>query len=222
MKKGILIVILVVLIVLVIVLPIKDIIIEPSIIGALFARVYVRPAWANYSCSATFLEGWNLISTPCLASNTSVASVFSSISGDYVSIHGYDPDDDSDPWKSYNPSLQSWVVHDLTEINEKKGYWINMKNQDTFYLNGTLRDPNSISLVSGWNLIGYPANTTKGVADALSSIGENYTTIWLYNATDSTYYYYDALAGDGTLGQMRPYYGYWVNMSISVSLVITS
>ena len=219
-KKTKWIITLIFLICLIVILPIKDIIINPSIVGHTIARVFVRGLETNYNCSAFFMDGWNLISIPCLADNTSTESVLYSIEGNYSSIHTYDVNDYSDHWKVYNPDLPSWVVNDLVQINEKQGYWINMKNQSSFYLNGTLIQPDDILLVRGWNLIGYPANDSKEITSALSTISGSYTLIWLYNATDNKYYYYNASAGNGTLQEMIPYYGYWINMSKNDDLFV--
>jgi len=220
-KKTKLIIILIILIVLIGELLIKEIIMEPSIIGQTIARVFVRGLETNHSCSAVFIEGWNLVSIPCVVANTSPEFVLSSVSGNYTSIHYYDPNNSTDHWKIYNPNLPSWVVHDLKDLNEKHGYWINMKNQSSFHLEGLLIQPNIIPLVKGWNLIGYPADKPREITSALSAISGSYTIIWLYNATENKYYYYNASASDGTLKEMKPYYGYWINMSNNNSLFVT-
>ena len=219
-KRTKLIITLVVLIVLVGILPIKEIIMNPSIVGHTIARVFVRGLETNHSCSAVFMEGWNLISIPCLATNTSPEFVLSSISGNYTSIHYYDLNNNTDHWKVYNPGLPSWVVNDLVYINEKDGYWINMKNQSNFHLDGTLIQPNDVPLVKGWNLMGYPTDNSKEITNALNPISGSYTIIWLYNASDSKYYYYNVSESNGTLYEMRPYYGYWINMSKNDSLFV--
>ena len=219
-KKTKLIIILIVFIALIGILPIKEMIINPSIVGHTIARVFVKGLETSYNCSAVFMDEWNLISIPCLADNTSTKSVLSSIEGNYSSIHTYDVNDYSDHWKAYNPDLPSWVVNDLVYINEKNGYWINMKNQSNFHLNGTLIQPNEVPLVKGWNLIGYPTNDSKEITNALNPISGSYTIIWLYNASDSKYYYYNVSESNGTLHEMRPYYGYWINMSKADNLFV--
>lgn len=219
-KRTKLIIVLIVLIALMGVLPIKDIIMEPSIIGHTIARVFVKGLETDYNCTAVFMDGWNLISIPCLADNTSTKSVLSSIEGNYSSIHTYDVNDYSDHWKAYNPDLPSWVINDLVYINEKKGYWINMKNQSSFYLECTLIQPDEVPLVKGWNLMGYPANNSKEITSALSPIQGSYAIIWLYNASDSKYYYYNVSESNGTLHEVRPYYGYWINMSKADNLFV--
>jgi hypothetical protein len=221
-KKTKIIIALLVLLVLITIVPIKQIITDPSIIGRSISitKVFVTGLTVNHSCSATFFEGWNLVSNPCATENKSVGFVLSSIQGNYSSVHGYYPNDETDPWKAYNPSLPQWVVNDLNEISDLKGYWINMKNQSSFHINGTLTQPNMIPLSEGWNLIGYPANNSKNIEDALETISGNYDIVWMYNTTDDNYYYYNSSAGNGTITEMQEYKGYWIRMSNSGLLFV--
>jgi len=216
-KRAKLIIALVVLIALIGVFPIKEIILNPSIIGySIFGytitEVYVSGMEAPLTCTVELLEDWNLISIPCLDDNMSLNNVLALVSGEYYSIHTYIASNSTDKWKAYNPSLPSWVVQDLTEISEKQGYWINMKNDQTFNMEGVLLAPNIISLVEGWNLIGYPTNSSKDVVQAFISIYGSYTFVWMYNATEDRYYYYNATDNNGTFRDIAPYFGYWVKM----------
>ncbi|MDD5086773.1 MAG: hypothetical protein PHV16_03380, partial [Candidatus Nanoarchaeia archaeon] len=206
-KKTRLIIALLVLTALTAVMPIKEIITDPSIIGRsiTFTKVFVTGLEINHSCSAFFYEGWNLISNPCATENKSIKFVLSSIEEDYWSVHGYNSYDENDPWKAYNPHLPSWVVNDLNEISEMQGYWINMKNQSNFHINGTLVQPNMIQLPEGWNLIGYPSNESKNITDALDTIEGSYDFVWMYNATDDVYYYFNSSSGNGTISEIEMY-----------------
>ncbi len=212
---------LIVLIILVAVLPIKEIFLSPTITGMLISKTYIKGQQVNQSCSTTISRGWNLVSFPCLADNTSADHVLSSINSNYTSIFSYDEEDAIDPWKSYNPNIPSWVVNDLEDIGEKKGYWIYMKNESTYRLNGTLTSPNTLTLTEGWNLMGYPSSSLKDITDALSTISGSYTVIWFYNSTNDQYYYYNVTEANGTFDKMIPYYGYWINMSNNDTLFIT-
>ena len=220
-QKTKLIIGLLILIAIIAIMPIKDIIMKPSITGAVtFTSVYVRGLQQNQSCVIQALDGWNLISTPCLPSNNSIAYALSNISGSYTSIHYYDSDDSADSWKSYNSGLPSWVSQDLSQIDEKKGYWLYSNGSSNISIVGTIIIPNAISLKEGWNLIGYPSTNISSVSEALSSIEGSYTIILLYNSSDKKYYYYNYSQGNGTLGTMRPYYGYWINATQEDTLFI--
>ncbi len=206
-------------------IPVRKIILDPSIIGysifdTTITRAYVSGQKIEHECQIILEDEWNLISIPCLADNTSIENVLSNISGKYYSVHAYYPNDRTDPWKAYNPYLPDWVIQDLKEINEQKGYWINMKNSSLFELSGYLIKPDRIQLAQGWNLIGYPTNVTKNISDALTTIDGSYTILWFYNASEMRYYYYNASSEDGTFLLMHPHYGYWIMMSKEDTLFI--
>ena len=66
-------------------------VIKPSVTGhaTAFASLYVTGAAFSYDCNLTLVSGWNLISVPCAATNSSIASVLQGMSGSYYSIHSY-------------------------------------------------------------------------------------------------------------------------------------
>ncbi|MEA2036975.1 MAG: hypothetical protein U9O94_05670 [Nanoarchaeota archaeon] len=196
---------------------------EPSILGAVVSvsKVYVTGVDTNESCDFNLTEGWNLIGIVCTPNNTSIGSMLSPINGSYASIHRYDTQEDVDKWKSYNPSMPSWVVQDISSISNEKGYWINIDNDTTLNVNGTIALPHKISLVQGWNLIGYPSNVSASPANAFSSIGGSYSIAWTYNTTEDVYLYYDANLGSGTLNEIVAEKGYWINMTASDDLWLT-
>jgi len=209
------IIILIIIIIVLLVIPFEKL--KPSIIGAVVSRVFVYGMSMNATCNASLVEGWNLISSPCLGSNGSVSTVLSSIEGSYVSIHSYDETDTEDPWKSYNPSLSSQFAQDLSNISRKKGYWIKMGNNGSLIISGTRIWPEFIYLRRGWNLVGYTNNNSENITDALSSISGAYNIIWAYNASSASYIYYNPALGTGTLAEIRPYWGYWINMSVDAN-----
>ncbi len=212
-SRTLLIIILIAIIILLFIIPLEKMVGKPSILGAVVSKVFVRSLASNQTCSIDLAEGWNLVSTSCVPQNTSVDFVLASISGNYSSIHTYNASVELDYWKAYDPSMPSWVVQDLDSISEKKGYWIKVTGQDILVVNGTVSVPTSVSLENGWNLVGYPASTAKTPADAFSSISGSYSIVWAYNTSESTYYYYNPSLGSGTLGQISPNRGYWINMT---------
>ncbi|MBN2422096.1 hypothetical protein JXB41_02625 [Candidatus Woesearchaeota archaeon] len=202
------------------------ILLKNKITGAAELDTYVLILILNESnCSAVFEQGWNLISVPCATTITGVTDVFYSVNSSLFSVHEYDPTDASDPWKAFNPALPSWVVQDLTEIDRKKGYWINMNYSSNFTLSSSTATPNYIELYRGWNLIGYPTLTPKNITETLQSIGTNYDIIYLYNASDPTdewkeYTWNTSKTSDQDLNYTSPYYGYWINMLVDDTLLI--
>jgi hypothetical protein len=211
-SKSLVIILLLVLILSVALLPFGNLKIQNSILGAVISRVYVKGIEKNNSCALNLSKGWNLISIACVPQDTSLESVFNPISSDYTSIHSYDPTASIDHWKSYNPTMPAWVVQDLSSITEKEGYWIKIENDCLLTVNGTILAPNTIDMEEGWNLIGYPSNSSNSPADAFSTIAGSYSIVWAYNTTEDQYLYYSPSFG-GTLTEISPVKGYWVNMT---------
>jgi hypothetical protein len=206
------------------IVPIKEIIENPSIIGFAvrdwtITSVFVTGLEYPNNCTVVLLEGWNLFSIPCITDNTSLDYMLSNISGNYNSIHAYETSDAEDPWKAYNPDLPSWVEQDLTTIDEKKGYWINMKDTGIINISGTLIIPHYVPLEEGWNLIGYAANSSKSITQGLISLDGSYNKVWMYNASDNKYYYFN-VDGNSTFNTISPNYGYWINITRDDNLVI--
>lgn len=211
-SKGVIIAILIITALLLIVVPVEQLRGKPPILGAVLAKVFVKPLATNQTCNITMESGWNLISIACQPDNTSLLSMLQPLSGNYTSIHSYESNQ-SDKWKTYNPNLPSWVEHDLSEISNQKGYWINLIATSTINISGVLENPVQIPLMKGWNLVGYPSDNAKTPVNALTTIGSSYSIIWAYNATSDTYLYYNPNLGSGTLDYMINSWGYWINMT---------
>jgi hypothetical protein len=127
--------------------------------------------------------GWNFVSIPLTLASTNTETVLLPISGKYSKVYAYNAFDTVDPWKVYDLSLPPFL-NDLTEINHTKGLWLYATQNSTWTINGSWPGSTSIPLKTGWNLIGYPGQTTKTVTDALSSIAGKYTKVYTYVAFD--------------------------------------
>lgn len=168
-----------------------------------------------------YIDAWNLVSTPLEPHDTSPASIFSAIKNNCTIILAYNASE-SRPWKRYVPHAPP-IVSTLNKVDHKMGIWVKMKKNDNLTVTGSVPVATSINLKVGWNLIGYP-NTTKPVGEALSSISGNYDAVYAYNATYPEHwknyiiiippFYY------GTLQDMVPGSGYWVNMTSEYTLEI--
>lgn len=189
--------------------------------GASVSKVMVFEIFRNKNCTASLPEGWNLASMPCNPNNYSIRSALSSIEGSYVSVHWYDPNDQIDRWKSYNPSLPSWVVQDLSNFSIQRGYWININTTASWSLAGNITLPNYILLYSGWNLAGYSSNETKNVTLAVKGINESLRSIHMYNVSDTAdpwKVYNPSFPELSDLPMMLPYFGYWMNITTNASV----
>lgn len=164
------------------------------------------------NCSFTLYSGLNLVSFFCIPTQTPVSQVVGGISSNLEAVFEYQ-EEGSDAWKIYNPSLPSFVIQDLQYISRTRGYWINMRVTTNLSIEGGLRIPNSINLVTGWNLVGYPTNKTKLVNESFASIEGNFTEVRAYNPFTGSFISYVPGVG-GALNQTEPYKGYWINATV--------
>ncbi|MBW2990757.1 hypothetical protein KY348_03565 [Candidatus Woesearchaeota archaeon] len=187
-----------------------------SITGKVVTRVNItQPPVVN--CSFTLYNGLNLVSFFCIPNMISPTDVVGSLSN-LEGVFDYQ-EGNSDAWTIYNPNLPSFVVQDLTIMSRTEGYWIRMRANENFFLDGRVRLPNNILLVPGWNLAGYPTNQIKLVNQSFSSIDGNFTEVRTYNASSGSFISYVPGVG-GALTQTEPYYGYWINATVSEVWVV--
>jgi len=160
--------------------------------------------------------GWNLISIPLSPSSTVITDVLSNIDGQYDLVYAYAASDAADPWKKYNTAAPSFL-NDLTEINETMGFWIRATETVTLTVSGSVPSSTDISLYTGWNLVGYPSQTTHPIAEALASIDGKYDLVYAYDAWDAEdpWKKYNTAAPPflNDLTEMGPGWGYWIRVS---------
>lgn len=178
-----------------------------KITGEVISQVnIIQPSPAN--CSFELFQGLNLVSFFCITTMQPITQVVGSLSS-LDAVFEYQEGSD-DVWKTYNPNLPSFVVHDLVYMSRTEGYWVRMWYDEFFFLEGGLVLPTNILLVPGWNLAGYPTNETKPVNISFSSISDNFTEVRTYNTSLGGFISYVPGIG-GALNETEPYYGYWIN-----------
>ncbi len=69
--------------------------------------------------------GWNLISLPVRQLNWSIYAVLDSILGSWDRMYAFDPNDLTDPWKSYSV-FKPPGLNEIMDINHLRSYWVNM------------------------------------------------------------------------------------------------
>ncbi len=89
-----------------------------SITGKVLSTVNIVVS-INADCNFTLSNGLNLVSFFCISSLEARDDVIGSVSN-LESIFEYQ-EGESDLWKTYNPNLPSFVVHDLDYINRMEG-----------------------------------------------------------------------------------------------------
>ncbi|UCE39312.1 MAG: right-handed parallel beta-helix repeat-containing protein [Thermoplasmata archaeon] len=136
----------------------------------------------NYT---TLKQGWNLISIPIIQEEQNLIRVLGSIDGWYDAVQLYDITDTKDLWK--HRKVGKPYGNDLLELNETMGFWIHITSPgDTiFFYNGTRPTKNqTITLHSGWNMVGYPSlsyhNRTVGLNNL--TFGDHVDAIWSYDS----------------------------------------
>lgn len=170
-------------------------------------------------------SGWNFVSVPLTLANTAVDAVLAPISGSYGKVYAYDAFDSADPWKVYDVSLPPFL-NDLTQINNTKGLWLWATQNVTWTVNGSWPSSTAIPLKAGANLIGYPGQAPKSVADALASIAGKYTKVYTYDAFDDAdpWKVYDTSLPPflNDLSQIQPGRAYWVYVTQDCTLTVTN
>jgi len=168
----------------------------------------------------TLTPGWNLISLPVIPNNNAIADVLSSIAGRYSLVQSFDAI--GDMWKSYDPALPPEASTLLT-LDERTPFWIDMSETGTLTLDGLLPIYTEQELVTGWNLVGYPASDPRTVPNALTSIASKYTKLMRYEAGQSNpwkRYATDMPPWANTLTQVAPGWGYWIYVTEDCTLSI--
>jgi parallel beta-helix repeat protein len=144
---------------------------------------YTNKSLENYT---VLKQGWNLISIPLIQENQNLQNVLEMIDGYYDAVQWYDSTDSDDPWKHHRVGKP--FGNDLFELNETMGFWIHITNpgETIFLYNGTQPPENqSIHLIPGWNLVGYPSLTSYNRTDGLNNLtfDNQVDAIWTYDAS---------------------------------------
>lgn len=160
------------------------------------------------------VTGWNLISIPVLPDNTSIKTILSGISGNYSVVWGeFDPT--TSAWKNFDPNE---IFNTLNTMEPNKGYWINVTEACTLTVVAPLATA-SVSLKSGWNLIGFVGESDTNIKTVLTTISGKYSVVWgEFDPTTSAWKNFDANEIFNTLNTMGPGKGYWIKASENTTL----
>ncbi len=149
--------------------------------------------------------GWNLISLPVEPANSAMTSLLSGIQGAYQVVWAYQ----NQAWQVFDPNDAAGST--LTAMHAGNGYWIKMAAKRTLSLSGTTPSP-VLSLLEGWNLVGYKGGTSCGSASsALVPLSSSFLLSWGYPL--QAWQFYDPLNLPGTLTQFCPGAGYWIELN---------
>jgi hypothetical protein len=130
--------------------------------------------------------------------------VLSGIKGVYEVVWAYP----NQTWKVYDPNDKAGST--LTSMQAGMGYWIKMTSAKTLDLSGSA-PPLSLSIGSGWNLVGYNGTSCAAPSAALSGL-TGLQVVWGYPSQGWQFYDPANSSGSG-LTQLCPGAGYWIDVS---------
>ncbi|MFH1849107.1 MAG: FG-GAP-like repeat-containing protein [archaeon] len=155
--------------------------------------------------------GWNLISVPVRAGNASSRALLAPIPG-FDKAWMYNASD-GNPWKLYDPNSPFPFLNTLAGISTDYGYWISVTSPSSLNLTGSVVNALNVSLVAGWNLVGYPFTSGRPASSAFSGLS-GFDKAYQYNA--SGWHLYDPDSPFpflNTLANLDPGSGYWLRVS---------
>jgi len=171
--------------------------------------------------SIGLVPGWNLVSFNVKPTNPAIASVLSSINGNYDLVYAWDASIANNNWKKYSPTAPGYS-NTLSALNETMGFWIHMTAADSLDVTGSVPVTTAIGLsinAGGWNLVGYPSMANRPLPQALSDngAGTDFSLVYAYHASETADpWKLFGLASPGwanDLTELSPGWGYWVKVS---------
>jgi len=131
------------------------------------------------------VQGWNLISLNVEPSDSSIATIFSTIISDVLEIKNAN---------TYYRSTNISAFNTLKYLGQQKAYFVKMKNANTLKITGTptivLSNDIRNSIVSGWNFVGCPYQTSTALTNIfdVTKISEikNVSSFYIPNGTTNT------------------------------------
>jgi len=171
----------------------------------------------NVCFSIPLKDGWNLISIPLQPPNTDLNTVLAPIEGKYTKVFTYDQ---SSGW-TYKAYVDGIWYGSLSEIVPERGYWLYTTNDAILTVCGYPVNNRTISLSSGWNLIGYPSNVNMRVNKSYFYDEKHINKIFGYKGGDGWFYwaYFDGSEFD-TLNELKPEFGYWFYATQNTNITV--
>jgi len=163
--------------------------------------------------------GWNLISVPLIQSDTSILTVLDDSGGDGLTtwdfVQAYNRTGSTADWLSH-ATFKPSSLNTLSTIDHKTGFWIRITNVGDGNLTafGDYGTQTVLSLYAGWNLVGYPAQTSKSITDSFAAVSE-FDSAEGYNGLAS--YKISPLTGSY---MMTPGEAYWIKVTADTTWTI--
>ncbi len=170
------------------------------------------PEAYNIDLSAYSPGDWAFVSFPIDISGPVGTVLDDSIFGDggttWDAVKWYDSSDPADPWKTY----RNVATDDLLTIDNTMGVWIHLVtigvgNDLTTGLEG-LEVATEVTLIAGWNLVGYASTTSVDADISLFGTGANFIAV--YNGAVA--YLIQDIAVAPAAHTMAPGNAYWIQV----------
>jgi len=179
-------------------------------------------------------ESWNLLALPVVPTDSSVEALLVNIKGNVISV-----------WKWKNNTWAVWIpatvmsAEDLNNYIENKGFvllediqcgegfWVNSEISQALTCSGTQPSDTTLSLSSGWNLMGLKSSQAKSITDLISGNANKIESVWKWQDNKWAVYLpgnddggaaYAQSKGFSVLEQINPGEGFWVNANTAVTL----
>ena len=188
---------------------------NPNYTGSAIGTLIIAQATATHSISLE--PGWNLVSFNVQPTSTVIATVLSSLTGNYDLVYAWNAGVASNNWMKYSPTAPGYS-NSLNNLDETMGFWIHMTAADTLEVTGSVPVTTSIALsvnAGGWNLVAYPSGVDRPLPEALSSA--DFSLVYAYHANEITdpwkLFGRTAPAWANDLTELAPGWGYWVKVN---------
>lgn len=168
----------------------------------------------------TLTAGWNLISIQVGSGPLSIGVFQAALStpGNLIEVWGYAPTGNpSVPgvWQSFQPLVPTFAS-DLTTLVPGRGYWVNVSQTTTAQITGVPWN-GSVSLLKGWNLVGFPGvsfavDEVQELSAVFGSQVDRVQQVWAFDTSTQHFKGYDltAIPALKDLASVSPGKGYWV------------
>ncbi|GAG11567.1 unnamed protein product, partial [marine sediment metagenome] len=184
---------------------------------------YIIELWGPEYDPVNNPDGWNLMSLMVEPEDPAIEVVLESIEENVVSVWYYDAQ--TETWLSSTPDGGAWVG-DLPTMEDGKGFWIQMTQNDLLAVSGTEvvppepgpNLPPSYQLYAGWNLVGF-SSLTPMPADYYffaPYYNEVLKCIWLFGSGPWGQY----ILCEIEMLDLEPGKGYWVWVAVDHEVVV--
>lgn len=149
-------------------------------------------------------QGWNMISLPLAPSQTAASVLFALLPVREVWEYK------SGAWGKFDPKK---TVNPLKNLAAGNGYWIYSNSATNLQIPGDLATK-TVSLGTGWNMVGFNSIAAQDVVQAISSINSDIEKIWGYKDGGWLSYTPGKIS---PLKKFEPGGGYWIKMKQPVT-----